>query len=367
MSIEIANPPFVSIVMAVKNGGQIMRQALDSILGQSFQDFEFIIINDGSTDETLEVLAEYHDDRIRIFSQENQGLSRSLNRGLQLARGKYIARQDHDDISLPERLQKQVQYLELHPNCGLLGSAAEIWDVKSFTGRVHDHPTDPATLYFELLFNNPFVHTSWMFRADVISSIGLYTNDPQREPPEDYEYVSRLARKFEVANLSERLVIYREFPNSLSSELRVNSVNGRRPFNEKLALISAENIAYLNGIPANDKGAVFFGSLTHSYFQGLKKDVSFIELTRLVNGAARKIEQQFGTAIEKELINKRLNTLRYQYLRCGIPSKLHLLIAFFCADGMSHFLSLLKRYLIREKHRASNFVGRIFLGSNSKD
>jgi hypothetical protein len=200
-----------------------------------------------------------------------------------------------------------------------------------------------------------------MFRTDVISSIGLYTNDPQREPPEDYEYVSRLARKFEVANLSERLVIYREFPNSLSSELRVKGLNGKRPFNEKLALISAENIAYLNEIPANDDRAIFFGSLSHSYPQGLKKGVSFIELTRLINGAVRKIEQQFGTVINKELINQRLNTLRYQYLRCGIPSRFDLLIAFFSADGMSHFLSLLKRYLIREKNRVINF------GVNKKD
>ena len=151
--------PLVSVIMAVKNGGDLVKEAIDSILIQSLTNFEFIIINDGSTDETLRTLQAYRDPRILVVSQENQGLAKALNKGLMLARGKYIARQDHDDISLPTRLEKQVQYLEQHPRVGLLGTAAQIWSLTGSTGRFHDHPSASGVLAFELLFNNPFVHT----------------------------------------------------------------------------------------------------------------------------------------------------------------------------------------------------------------
>ena len=114
--------PKVSVVMSVCNSEPFIRDAINSILGQTFQDFEFIIINDGSTDGSLQIIQSYGDSRIRITSQENLGLTKSLNKGIGIARGEYIARQDADDISEPSRLEKQVAVLEQNSRAVLVSS-----------------------------------------------------------------------------------------------------------------------------------------------------------------------------------------------------------------------------------------------------
>jgi glycosyltransferase involved in cell wall biosynthesis len=348
-----SNPlePTVSVIMAVKNGGQEVRQAVESILNQTLTDFEFIIINDGSTDETLKILAEYQDPRIHVYSQENEGLARSLNRGFSLAVGAYIARQDHDDISLPTRLEKQVAYLKHHPNCGLLGTAAEIWGPDGPQNRRHEHPLDSATLTFDLIFNNPFVHTSWMLPSKVISNIGYYTIDPEREPPEDYEYVSRICRQFSVANLPEPLVIYREFPNSLSSQLRPTAGIQKKSFNSKLAIISTENVAWLNDLSFDDPRAIFLGRLTHTYLQDYPYQVSFRSLQNLVLKAAKNIEHRYDVILPQSLVKKKINTMRYQYVTSPYISIHRKVLAFICIDGFYQFLDLLYQKLYSLKCR----------------
>lgn len=345
--------PTVSVIMAVKNGGQEVRQAIESILNQTLTDYEFIIINDGSTDETLKVLSEYQDPRIHVYSQENEGLARSLNRGLSLAVGAYIARQDHDDISLPTRLEKQVAYLKGHPDCGLLGTAAEIWGPEGPQNRRHEHPLDAATLTFDLIFNNPFVHTSWMFPSKVISNIGYYTIDPEREPPEDYEYVSRICRQFSVANLSEALVIYREFPNSLSSQLRPNAGVQKKSFNSKLAIISAENLAWFNGLPFDDPRAIFFGRLTHSNLQDYPRHISFGSLKKLVLEAAKNIELQYGVPLPQNLVMKKIAAMRYQYVTSPFitTSAFQRALTFVSVDGLHQLFDLLNQKLYSLKCR----------------
>ncbi len=132
--------------------------------------------------------------------------------------------------------RKQVEFLDAHPDHALVGTRAEIWVGDKPTGRFHDHPTEDAELRFALLFNNYFVHSSVMMRKAALDEVGVYTTDRSRQPPEDYELWSRIARRFRVANLPERLTIYREVPTSMSRE-------GADPFKEKLILISAENLA----------------------------------------------------------------------------------------------------------------------------
>ena len=275
--------------MAVLNGGNLLEEAIQSILNQTYSNFEFIIIDDGSTDDTNLVLSAYAklDTRIRMLSQENQGLSKALNRGLLLARGDYIARQDHDDISLPERFEKQIAYLERYPKCALLGTAAKIWDSSGPVDRGHMHPNNSEVLKFKLIFNNPFVHTSLMFRASLVKEIGLYSTDPMREPPEDYEFISRVARKYDVANLSEHLVIYREVAGSISSQIRpeVKESAKANDFRVRLALISAENIAYLNQLNSPTKDCYDFGSLIHGCSDLNRRDLDYRSIKHLINGA----------------------------------------------------------------------------------
>ncbi|MGO4735539.1 glycosyltransferase family 2 protein [Bosea sp. 2KB_26] len=243
--------PWVSVVMSVYNGAADAPKAIRSILDQTFGDFELIAIDNGSfkddTRAVLESIAQKEQDaRLRIVTlDQNIGLAGALNHGIALARGRYIARQDHDDLSLPDRLARQVAYMDSHPGCGLLGTRAEIWIGDQPTGRAHDHPLDNATLQLALLFNNPFVHSSVMIRRSALDLVGDYTTDLARQPPEDYELWSRIARRFEVANLPERLLVYREMPNSMSR-------NGPNPFLDRLLLLASENIAFWNGLAVPD-------------------------------------------------------------------------------------------------------------------
>ncbi|WP_439922641.1 glycosyltransferase family 2 protein [Nitrobacter sp. JJSN] len=240
VSSDKISVPTVSVVMSVRNGGSDLPRAVACILDQTYRDFEFIIINNGSSDGSAVFLSAISDPRVRVYHQDDQGLAAALNRGISLARGHYIARQDHDDLALPDRIMKQARFLDEHQDHGLVGTCAEIWVGDQPTGRFHDHPSDDADLRFCLLFNNPFVHSSVMIRRSVLVQSGGYTTDPARQPPEDYELWSRIARCCRVANLPERLTIYREVPGSMSRA-------GIDPFKQKLVTISSENIAYAVG------------------------------------------------------------------------------------------------------------------------
>ncbi|HTI80192.1 MAG TPA: glycosyltransferase family 2 protein [Acetobacteraceae bacterium] len=245
------NTPTVSVILPVYHGAADVPAAIRSILDQDYEDFELIAIDDGSfKDDSRAVLrriaAETGDPRLRVVELErNIGLAAALNHGISLARGRYIARQDQDDISKPGRLAAQVRHLEADAACAMVGTRAEIWIGDKATGRVHDHPTEDGVLKFDLLWNNPFVHASVMFRREVTEVIGVYSTDPARQPPEDYEYWSRIARRYPVANLPERLVIYRETPSSMSRQ-------GPNPFLDRLLLIAAENLAHWNGLTEPD-------------------------------------------------------------------------------------------------------------------
>ena len=281
-----ASHPMVSVVMAVKNGGELVKQSIESILTQTYADFEFIVIDDGSDDNTFNIISSYQDSRMRCFTQNNQGVSKTANRGLALARGKYIARQDHDDLSLPQRLEKQVQFLESHPSFGLVGSRAEIWTEYGPTGRYHDHPTDSDVLKFELIFNNPFVHTSTMYRNELLDKIGFYDSSPEVAPFDDYDFISRVASITNVANIGQRLVIYRETADSLT---RPKNRGQNDPFPARLALITSRNIARINGVNSNDPSVINFGALIHGYHRGFITKVSYLQSRRLINGARDRI------------------------------------------------------------------------------
>lgn len=208
--------PLVSIVMPIYNGEKYLSEAIDCILKQSFENFELIILNDGSKDNSQDIIESYTDPRMIKISHTNMGLARTLNAGIEKSRGKYIARQDQDDISKPQRLAKQVEFMESYPQIGFVGTIADIWIETNPTERKHSHPTDNAILQFELLFNNPFVHSSMMIRKEALDQVGVYTTDPDKQPPEDYDLWSRIARQYQIANLPESLVIYREASQSMS-------------------------------------------------------------------------------------------------------------------------------------------------------
>jgi len=208
--------PKISVILPVFNAQSYLRESIDSILSQSFQDFELIIINDGSTDQSLSIMKSYTDPRIRIIHQANAGLPISLNRGIAIAQGQYLARQDADDISLPERFSKQVAYLDANPQCALLGTWAQILVENALTERSLSHPHLNGDIQLKLPFFNCFVHSSVMIRKSILKNSGVYPEDPEKFPPEDYDLWLRIARNAEVANLPEMLLHYREVPSSIS-------------------------------------------------------------------------------------------------------------------------------------------------------
>jgi hypothetical protein len=226
----------VTVVIPVYNGQDYLAEALESVLGQTgVPNMEVLALDDGSLDSSPQILARYRDPRLTVIRHANMGLAATLNKGLALARGRFIARQDQDDLMLPGRLSKQLAFLENHSKVAMVGTWAEIRVGNQPDGRFHYHPTACDALRLKLLFDNPFVHSSVMFRTEVARTLGGYSEDRSRQPPEDYEFWSRIARRHQVANLSEVLTVYREMPGSMSR-------TGVNPFLIKVLQISSENL-----------------------------------------------------------------------------------------------------------------------------
>ena len=201
------NTPVLSVLMSVYNGEKYLNLAVDSILKQTFKDFEFIIINDGSIDRTREILESYQDERIVLIHQENNGLTRALNKGLSLAKGEFIARMDADDSCKPERLEKQVAYLREKPEIVLLGSNCFNVDGEGTLIGQSDLPTDAVQIKWNLLFYNCLRHSTVMFRRKEVKKIGGYKSTICYA--QDYDLWLRIAERYPIACLKDPLIYYR--------------------------------------------------------------------------------------------------------------------------------------------------------------
>jgi len=212
-----AGRPTVSVVMAVFNGERHLREAIDSVLGQTLRDFELIIVDDGSSDGTRAIIESYDDARIcRIDNDRNIGLSRSLNRGIAAARGRYIARLDADDVSEPTRLDEQVYFLRSHPDVSIVGCRYAIIDDAGTIVGQRPVPCDDVDIRWMLDFCNPFAHSAVMIRRQALErEPGPY--DESLVYAMDYDLWTRLAAHGRLANLSESLIRWRTTPGSLTS------------------------------------------------------------------------------------------------------------------------------------------------------
>lgn len=200
--------PRISVVMSTYNQATYLRRAIDSVLRQSMPDFEFFIINDGSTDETEKVIGEVHDSRIvYLKNSENLGLVRNLNHGIKVSRGKYVARIDSDDWWCDnDKLHKQLSHLESHPNCALIGTWARVIDKNGREVRRIVNPITADKISKLLLIKNCFVHSSVLFRRDAVNVCGDYFEEEKFV--EDYGLWLRLGEKYQLANLPEYSVGY---------------------------------------------------------------------------------------------------------------------------------------------------------------
>ncbi len=201
--------PLVSVLMSVYNDASHLTAAVESILAQTLDDLEFIIIDDGSTDGSTELLNTINDPRIRLtLSKRNWGLTASLNRGLRECRGRFVARIDADDVAVPERLHRQVEVLEQRADIGILGSARLLIDEHDqLVGRSHP-PVEDLAIRWKSLLGNPFGHPTVMLRAELLKRHRLQYDRTFRTA-QDYELWTRLLRVARGANLAEPLVRYR--------------------------------------------------------------------------------------------------------------------------------------------------------------
>lgn len=211
--------------MPVFNGGSRLRDTVESIISQSFTDFEFLIINDGSTDNTAEILQSISDPRIRIIHKENEGLGKTLNLGLEIALGEYIARIDADDLATFDRLEKQVKFLNKHPNVAVMGSCMKII-YSDGTERIRRKPVSPESVRRHIIKSNPIAHPVAMFRKKIIQRLGAYdvTFDGSlgRRYGMDYNlWVRVMAAGFDLANHPDCLIIHRKHNKSISGNKRL--------------------------------------------------------------------------------------------------------------------------------------------------
>ena len=223
--------PQVSVVIPVWNGERHLKQAIESILAQDFRDFELIIVDDGSTDKTGEIIARYAGDpRVRVHRQENQGLVAALNVGLKLSRADLIARLDADDIALPRRLSLQLAYLHRNPDVMAVGSAVELMDADGRTLGIRRYPIGKAMASRGLLDGCTLAHPAVMMRKAAVEKVGGYRECFRHA--EDYDLWLRLTDVGQVDNLPETLIRYRIHAQSVTKKH-----SARQSFAAKAALL----------------------------------------------------------------------------------------------------------------------------------
>lgn len=214
--------PRISVVMSVYNEERYLRHALDSILGQTFRDFEVIIFDDASTDRTPEILDEYaaRDSRIRVIrNSENEGATINANKGLKLARGEYIARMDGDDVSLPERFDHQLNFLDSHLDHVVSGTSFHVIDDNGRVLRTDIEATESWEVEWISLFRPPFTQSSVMFRATLVHDHALFYDEAYRTS-QDFDMWARMLNYGKGVSLPEPLILYRVHPNAVSVKRR---------------------------------------------------------------------------------------------------------------------------------------------------
>ena len=243
--------PLISVVMPVYNGDKYLKEAIDSVLNQTFKEFEFIIVNDGSTDKTEEIIKEYSDERIKYIKQENSGIGGALRKGCSIASGKYIARMDADDVCLPERFKVQFDFLEKNKSSVLVSSSVLYIDENSRVyGRSYSTTSNRA-IKNKLKRGSAISHASVMMRNDIYKKTVGYQD---LQPLEDYCLWMNMSKYGQLRNISFPLLKYRVLANSISRSISSDSYRELINFVRKRKfVISNEDVAIFHELYANAK------------------------------------------------------------------------------------------------------------------
>lgn len=237
--------PKISVLMPVYNAEKYLREAIDSILNQTFKDFEFLIINDASTDNSKKIIFSYSDRRISYLeNNKNLGLPRTLNKGLRLAKADYVARMDADDVSLPDRLEKQLLIVERGDNVGLVASWITLIDENN--NEIGDWRADrennsPEEIFYTLFFGNCLAHSSVFYKKDIVLKIGGYNESFERA--QDYELWTRLAKSTKIVKIRKIETKYRVYAENTKPRIvNLQWLNEEKVFLKNVEVLLSEKI-----------------------------------------------------------------------------------------------------------------------------
>ena len=291
MSSKDNAQPAISVVLPVYNGEKYLAEAIESVLQQTFTNFELIIIDDGSVDGSLEIIRKFEkaDGRVRIVARKNRGLAITLNESIDISRSNLIARMDQDDVCLPNRLARQYEFMQQHPETVALGSAAKFIDSEGLSVCSYLPPTDDAILS-QMFPGSPFVHPSVMLRKDAFYKAKKYP-EKMRLGGEDVVLFGRIAKFGTLRNLSTALIKYRLVPGSMSrkppefrnmlTEILTDEIAGKPVVDERLLALEYEAKKIDKSRAVFDyhfevaKLCVWSGSDREKYMKHLMKCLSF--------------------------------------------------------------------------------------------
>jgi len=296
--------PKISVIMPVFNCEKYLDESINSILNQTYRDFEFFIINDGSTDNSEKIIKNYQkkDDRINLLTQNNQGVTKSLNKGIRNCRGKYVARMDADDICAPKRFELQLEYLEKYPNTDIVGCMVSLISEKGKVIRsLDDLPLEDYQIKWNLIFGTPLIHPTLMIRRRVFEDIGHY--DQSLNVAQDIEFWRRLSHHIKFYNIPQRLFDLRIHKESTSSLFR----------NEQESIRNKSLVQYVNTITGMNYKISDIHLLIKLLKNGINTFSQFRFLTDILNHLRRAfINTKCQSKFERKYIDKNLSSLFLQ-------------------------------------------------------
>lgn len=292
--------PLVSVIMPVYNAEQYIRESIDSILNQTFKDFEFIIINDGSSDRTKEIIQSYNDPRIKYFENEkNLGIVYTLNRGIQIATGKYIARMDADDIAAESRLKKQVSYLDNNPKIGVVGSQLLVFGDNIKTS-LFPYSCTPDMAKADLLFNSSLAHPTVMIRKSILDKYQIQY-EQFYQGLEDYVMWWRVAQHAEIVSINEPLLKYRKHDEQITQQRSME-------FIEKFKQFTFERLSIFN------EGDEYEKNLFYKYCDGEYDQFKEHEFLDLLNYYEKLIKKNLNQKFFDDYSLKKVFGLSLSYI-----------------------------------------------------
>ena len=370
--IKSGDIPLVSVIMPVFNAEEFVEQAIASILAQSYKKLEFLIIDDGSQDSTVEKIIQFKDSRIRLLTNERSlGIAASLNKGIIESKGKYIARMDADDISLKNRIEKQFDFMENNPQIGILGTGYYEINKQGERKKAYIYPNDDMEIKWKLLMGPIFPHPTVMFRKDVLIAFNINYNI-NYSATQDYELWSRLIHYTDGTNLPIPLLEYRHHYESFSetntriqerlrfqvsaqsltklTKTRIVSANLAEMF-EKVVNYNFDSLS----IPELKKGCeLFFHALNNFYYRTYNSNIA---KTKWRMELLFNFFNHFEKYIRKNIVDNesKINTPSIEFLQLRIIQKsLRCMLVYLKPEQLIYYppgiivysIQLMKRLLI---------------------